>query len=169
VKPLIRKATTRDIDLIFNLYFEFHMSHAAHVTRYLAPMEKPDDRTNSELVQTFSGILEGEDSGIFVAEVSGQLVGLVEIHLLQDDPSNHYIRHHRYGHLRSLIVSGQYRKQGIGELLVATAHEWAKDKAAVEIRLDVWEFEAGPVGFYERLGYHTIKRTLAKELRENAF
>ncbi len=164
MKPAIRKATTGDIDQIFELYFEFHEFHVKSISHYLVSMERPDDRTNSELAKTLTEIITGENSSIFIAEVSGHLVGLVEIYLRQDDPSNRYIRHHRYGHLQSLIVSERHREQGIGKLLAETAHQWAKDKGADEIRLDVWEFEAGPLGFYERLGYHTIKRTLAKEL-----
>jgi ribosomal protein S18 acetylase RimI-like enzyme len=164
MKPVIRKATIRDIDQIFKLYFEFHKFHAKNISHYLASMGRPDDRTNSELVKTLTEIIEGENSSIFTAEVSGHLVGIVEIYLRQDDPSNHYITHHHYGHLQNLVVSEQHRGQGIGKLLVETAHQWAKCKGADEIRLDVWEFGAGPLGFYERLGYHTIKRSLAKEL-----
>ena len=32
------------------------------------------------------------------------------------------------------------------------------------MKLDAWEFAAGPLGFYEKNGYKTLKRTLIKEL-----
>jgi hypothetical protein len=32
------------------------------------------------------------------------------------------------------------------------------------MRLEIWEFPDGPLPFYQRLGYRTIRRTLAKEL-----
>lgn len=164
MKPIIRKAMLSDIDQIFELYFEFHEFHAKNISNYLARMGKPDDQTNSELVKTLSEIIEGEQSSIFVAELSGHLVGLLEIYIRQDDESNRNIKHHRYGYMQSLVVDEQYRGKDIGKLLVEAAHKWARSKGADEIRLDVWEFDAGPLGFYERLGYSTIKRTLAKEL-----
>jgi hypothetical protein len=32
------------------------------------------------------------------------------------------------------------------------------------MKLDVWEFDAGPTRFYEQVGYRTLKRTLVREL-----
>jgi ribosomal protein S18 acetylase RimI-like enzyme len=164
MRPRIRKATAADIDQILKLYFEFHEFHVKGVSHYLVSIGQPEGKTNSELMGTLKGIIDGENSRIFVAEVPGRLAGLMEIYIRQDDPGNRHLRHHRYGHIQSLVVSEPYREQGIGKLLVETAHQWARDKGADEIRLDVWEFEAGPLGFYECLGYHTIKRTLAREL-----
>jgi hypothetical protein len=39
-----------------------------------------------------------------------------------------------------------------------------KANGASEMRLDVWEFAAGPLEFYERLGYRTLRRALVREI-----
>ena len=52
----------------------------------------------------------------------------------------------------------------LGLQLVEAAQRWARQKGATEIKLDVWEFDAGPLRFYEKAGYRTLKRTLIKEL-----
>ena len=39
-----------------------------------------------------------------------------------------------------------------------------RERDATQMKLDAWEFAAGPLGFYEKNGYKTLKRTLIKEL-----
>jgi GNAT superfamily N-acetyltransferase len=51
---------------------------------------------------------------------------------------------------------------------MAAAEAWARERGATELRLDAWEFAAGPLPFYESLGYQTIKRTLVKPLAQDA-
>jgi GNAT superfamily N-acetyltransferase len=46
---------------------------------------------------------------------------------------------------------------------VEAAQNWAKEKGAAEMRLETWEFPGGPLPFYEKIGYRTIKRTLKKD------
>jgi len=38
------------------------------------------------------------------------------------------------------------------------------EQGATEVRLNVWEFNAGAVAFYEAPGYRTLKRTPVREL-----
>ncbi len=95
--------------------------------------------------------------------VGDQVVGLAEVYVRQDEP-HPLVVPHRYGHLQSLIISASVRKQGLGRLLVEAAHHWAKERGATEMQLDIWEFEAGPLHFYEHLGYRTLKRHLIIDL-----
>jgi hypothetical protein len=40
------------------------------------------------------------------------------------------------------------------------AETWVKQKGAVEMQLDIWEFAADPFDFYQNLGYRTLTRRL---------
>ena len=53
------------------------------------------------------------------------------------------------------------RLKSLGE---AEDQDWAKNKAASEMRLDIWEFPQGPLYFYQNQGYRTLKRTLVRDL-----
>jgi GNAT superfamily N-acetyltransferase len=71
---------------------------------------------------------------------------------------------HRYGYLQSLMVDAAFRRQGIATQLMAAAERWAQEHGAVEMRLQIWEFDGDPLPFYERRGFRTLRRTLVREL-----
>lgn len=63
------------------------------------------------------------------------------------------------------MVKQSERAGGIGTQLMQTAHQWATKHGADEARLDVWEFDTGPLPFYEKLGYETLRRQLVHKLK----
>ncbi len=83
---------------------------------------------------------------------------------MQRDTVDPAVVAHQYGYLQSLMVTASARRQGLGERLLAAAERWSRDRGATELRLNCWEFAAGPLPFYEARGYRTIKRTLARPL-----
>jgi GNAT superfamily N-acetyltransferase len=163
-KALIRLANESDLDALCDLYFEFHEFHARHVPAYLRSLGNPSKQAREELRQKIREIIQGEHSTIFVADFSGQTIGLAEIYLRQPDPTNLALVPTPYAHLQSLVVTEPLRMQGVGEQLLQAAQVWAQENGAAEMRLDIWEFAAGPLGFYEKMEYHTTRRTLAKKL-----
>jgi GNAT superfamily N-acetyltransferase len=146
------------------LYFEFHEFHVRGVPDRLLSLGDPDAFDSSELCSALEKIIENEDAALFLAEVAGQPMGLAEVCVRQDEPHPAKISR-TYGHLQSLIVGEAFRRQSIGGQLVEAAQRWAGEKGATEMRLDTWEFADGPLGFYERLGYRTLRRTLVRELQ----
>jgi len=107
--------------------------------------------------------MRSEDSALFVAESAGRVVGLAEVYLRQDEPDPATVAR-CYGYLQSLMVDPAYRRQGIATQLMAAAEAWAQARGAAEMRLQTWEFDGGPLPFYDRLGYRTLRRTLVHEL-----
>lgn len=61
------------------------------------------------------------------------------------------------------MVNEAFRAQGIGTRLIEVAEEWAREHGAREMRLDTWEFKGDPVGFYENVGYRTLRRKMVHE------
>jgi ribosomal protein S18 acetylase RimI-like enzyme len=156
----IRLAGMQDLEALCRLYIEFHVRGVPDRLRSLGDPEKYDC---SELYPKLEKIIKSDDSVIFLAEVDQKPVGLAEVYVREDKPDPARIQR-KYGHLQSLIVTQKSRSQSIGKRLVGEAEKWAKQKGAKEIQLDIWEFKEGPLEFYERCGYRTLRRTLTREL-----
>lgn len=155
VDVLIRRAETQDVDDLAALYVEFHNFHAAGVPDYLRPVGPPDQKLRDAVGE----ILANTKAAVFVACLGAEMIGFVEIYIREsaDDPA---VVPRQYAHLQSLMVTAERRRSGLGARLVEVAHAWAKEQGASEVELDIWEFAAGPLGFYEALGYQTVRRQL---------
>ncbi len=152
------------MDALCSLYYEFHEFHVRGVPGRLRTQEEKDRQDWTRLHSALAEIFRNPDAAIFLALVSGEAAGLVEVYLRQDDEHNSLFVPHRYGYLQSLMVLEPYRKMGIGVKLVETAQSWAKEKGATEMRLETWEFPGGPLPFYGKIGYRTLKRTMLKDI-----
>jgi GNAT superfamily N-acetyltransferase len=108
-------------------------------------------------------LLDAPDAALYVAETAGVVIGLAEVYLREDATDPATIAH-RYGYLQSLMVTAQSRGHGAGAGLMAAAARWARERGADEMRLNTWELAGGPLAFYERLGYQTLRRTLVRRL-----
>ncbi|MGE5675925.1 MAG: N-acetyltransferase family protein [Mycobacterium leprae] len=155
----IRRATNQDVQSLAELYVEFHNFHASGLSTRLVTVEVVDDRLRSAINQ----VLADPRAAIFVATVCEGVVGLVEVYLKETEPDAPVVQR-RYAYLQSLAVTAPRRYAGVGTQLVKAAQQWAHENGATEIEVETWEFPAGPLRFYERLGYQTLKRQLVKRL-----
>jgi len=160
---IIRRAAPEDRQALCALYLGFHDFHVRGVPDRLSSLGTPETFDCSELGVALERIMHGEDSALFVAESGGCLVGLAEVYLRQDKPDPATVTR-CYGYLQSLMVDAAFRRQGIATQLMAAAEGWARERGAVEMRLQTWEFDGDPLTFYTRLGYRTLRRTLVREL-----
>jgi ribosomal protein S18 acetylase RimI-like enzyme len=62
-------------------------------------------------------------------------------------------------HLVSMWVAPEHRGQGVGRLLVAQVHTWARARQAKALLLMVTSSNVGALRFYERLGFTPTGRT----------
>jgi GNAT superfamily N-acetyltransferase len=162
--PLIRSADEQDFDALCRLYVDFHGFHVRGVPDRLRGLDDPERNEYPRIKDTLGQIIGADDSAILVAELGGEVLGLAEVYLKADDRTNSYIVPYTYGFVQSLMVEEAGRHHGIGTHLLEAAQQWAQAKGATEIRLDAWEFDAGPLHFYEKCGYRTLKRTLVKNV-----
>lgn len=160
----IRLAEESDLHTLCDLYFKFHEFHAQHLPDYLHTLDNSSTKEREELRYKIKHIIQGNDSAILVVDCSGQVIGFAEIYLKHPDPTNRAVVPKQYAHLQSLSVTEVFRREGVGNQLLQAAEAWARYRGAVELRLDIWEFSAGPLEFYKKSGYHTFRRTLAKSL-----
>jgi ribosomal protein S18 acetylase RimI-like enzyme len=83
----------------------------------------------------------------FVATEEGRLVGTV---------MGGYDGHR--GWMYSLAVDPQFRRRGIGRMLVHHLERALADRGCLKVNLQVLAENAGITGFYERLGYKVEPR-----------
>jgi GNAT superfamily N-acetyltransferase len=159
----VRLASSSDFDSLCRLYVEFHEFHVQRVPDRLLTLGPPEQFDCSELKTNLTKIMKRGDAALFVAMMANDLIGLAEIYLHHDKPNEAAITR-TYGYLQSLMVREPFRRQKIGRLLIQASESWAREKGATEVRLDIWEFAAGPLLFYENCGYRILRRTLVRTL-----
>ncbi len=160
----IRLAAKDDREALCRLYHDFHEFHVHGVPDRLVSLGKMKDTyKDSDLYNTVGKIIDDTEAAIFLAETDNKVVGFVEIYIREDE-ANPCRKSYKYGYMQSLMVDGEFRTNDVGTRLTEAAHRWAKEKNAEEMRLDIWEFPEGPLGFYEKIGYGTLRRTLVRKL-----
>ena len=121
--------------------------------------------TNNEALSRdwFLEVLANPNKMLFVAEAGGRVAGqiLVIDSVSMDDP---IYRPRRYLEVDELAVLTPYRRQGVGQRLMRAAEQFAAERGITTIELNVWEGNLQALSFYERLGYRTIRRRMARDL-----
>lgn len=140
----IRQATNQHLVALGELYLEFHEFHVQRVPERLRSLLAQGLLEREELQRQIRSILHQEDALLLVAEKDGSLVGLAELYLREDDRENPAVVAHRYAHLQSLVVTARARHNKVGQSMLEAAEAWAGANGAEEVRLDIWEFAAGP-------------------------
>ncbi len=161
---IIRPAQENDLDTLCDLYIEFHEFHARHLPAFLQPLGEPGEQERQELRRAILELLNDADSTILAAEENYHIIGFAELHLKHPDLKDRAKTPIPYVHLQSLAVTRLFRRKCVGRRLLQAAEAWARVHGANELRLDIWEFSAGPLDFYKRLGYLTYRRSLVKNL-----
>lgn len=153
----IRPATEDDYEAI-NLVFTEELAHHSALLPERFQLTDPVMPR-----QWLMNLLAQPRKTLLVAKVEGQVVGLILLveSVSQDDP---IYRPRRYLYVDELAVLAEFRRQGIGQLLMEAAEELAADQGIPTIELNVWEANPRALAFYERLGYRTIRRRLARDL-----
>ena len=160
----IRPAEDIDLEALCDLYFEFHEFHAHYLPDYLCPLGEPTAHELTELSEKLMEIVHGSDSAILVADDEGKLIGLAEVYIKHPDPTKRGVNPTPYAHLQSLLVTRAYRRKRIGSLLLKAAEDWSRRRGVVDLTLDIWEYSAGPLEFYQKAGFRTFRRALIKKI-----
>lgn len=159
IAPKIRLAHRQDLPALCRLYHELHAFTLQGAPDRLRALNEFDYFGPSWLSLTQVKLIDALTVTIWVAEVNGQVIGLAEVYLREDENDAH-----RFGYLQALVVGQAWRGFGVGRQLLAAAETWSRSQGATELRLESWEFDQGPLGFYERQGYRTLRRTLVRTL-----
>ena len=158
---VIREATAEDLHGICVLGQEVNrMHHEAWPQVFAAPSDPRRDASHWE--QSIAKL----DATTFVGELAGQVVAFITASSVTE--SNPLLQAMLVVRIGSVCVSAQHRRHGIGRLLMARAEQWARERGAGDIRLNVFAFNAEALRFYEELGYAVRSHSLGKVLSRAA-
>lgn len=95
------------------------------------------------------------DGGAIVAEAEGAVVGMVEMLLrgLVDEPGGARVPIPSVD--IGLSVAPDWRGRGVGKALMRAAEDWARERGATRIILDLAASNTSALRLYQRLGYET--------------
>ena len=103
-------------------------------------------RTVSEERRYLKAVQRHADAAVFVAEEDDRVVARLS---LSRDP------HPASRHVADLglMVAGEFRRRGIGTMLLREAIEWAKASGVRKLELHVFPWNEPAIALYESLGY----------------
>ena len=101
--------------------------------------ESPLDRQDRE--QAFQQALASDDSATLLAEIDGELVGMLGI-------GDHFGRAEL-----GMMVDARWRGRGVGSKLMEAAIAWANARGAHKISLEVWPHNVAARALYEKFGF----------------
>ena len=154
----IRRATLADYEPVCQVLAEVDALHQQALPGiFQTPPGPVRDR------EYIASVLADENSALFVAEIAGQLAGVAQV-MLRDASPIPLLVPRRFAIVDSLAVRAAFRRRGVGQKLMAAVEEWAADRGVSDIELNVFEFNGAAIAFYERLGYATRSRRMARTL-----
>lgn len=112
-------------------------------------------------VEHKQGLVNEDDSAIYLAKKDGELVGYI-LFSVSDRPPVFKIQ--QKVSVRELFVKKSYRGEGIGKKLVKRSEKYAEERdiSFVSLSVDIPNKEA--YGFYKSLDFEQYRRKLAKNL-----
>ncbi|MFN2120917.1 MAG: GNAT family N-acetyltransferase [Anaerolineales bacterium] len=160
MKTSVRKATADDYNALCDLFDEVDALHRDNLPhRFQQPSGPARERDD------YLRLITDDDVALLVGAVGGSTVGFVHA-MIREPPGMPMFVRRRYAVIENLVVKSEFRKQGIGRILVDEVQEWAIAKGARSIELNVYEFNETAISFYEGLGYRNLSRKMSKELKK---
>jgi GNAT superfamily N-acetyltransferase len=132
------------------------MTHIS-ITRLVMQLGYP--AAPEEIARRLAPILGHPDYAMWVAEVSGRVVGVVGVfvHLALEYDGFH-------GRLLGLVVDETYRGQGIGKKLLDQTERWLRERGVHKLTLTSGKQRIEAHKFYRRLGYSETGLRFGKSL-----
>ncbi|WP_282067168.1 GNAT family N-acetyltransferase [Vibrio rotiferianus] len=150
----IRPATPDDLNALFDLNKQINELHHLHAPlAFVAPSE--EDRT------FLRNMLADEARLFLVAEEGQQVLGFITATITQNETISFLIKD-PICRIGTIVVDENQKSKGVGRALMATVEQWARESGAIQVRLEVMEFNRDAQQFYDRLGFVPNSRLMMK-------
>lgn len=154
----VREAQKKDIPGIQSLLKEVLNIHAAGRPDLFIP------DTTKYTKEELEGLLQKEECKIFVCvDEQEQVLGHAFCEIQKREHENNMTDIETI-YIDDICVGQQYRKRNIGKSLYQKVEEFAKERGAYHITLNVWAFNEDAKQFYDKIGFSEMKRVLEKIL-----
>lgn len=109
---------------------------------------------DEQLIEFRIANLEENRECVFVADIDGEIAGFV--HVEKYNP----LYYQSMANILGLAVSSKFRRQGLGEKLMYSVEEWAKNKGIKVMRLNSGGARKEAHMFYRNIGFSDEKEQL---------
>ena len=151
----IRPARTSDLDNL--LKFE----------QAIIETERPFDVTlrSGDDVHYYdlAALIASPDAEVVVAEIDSKVIGSGSARIERSDD---YLKHRTYSYLGFMYVVPEHRGKGVNKKVIAALENWSRSRGVKEMRLEVYDANAGAVTAYEKAGYAKLTVWMRKELAD---
>jgi len=158
----VREATVHDYEGLSNIFAEVDAMHSEALPHIFKESEGP-----ARSLEFISDTIVDQDTVLFVAESDGRIIGLVHVRIRESPRLSTVIRR-RYAYIDEIAVTREARGSTVGRALMEEAERWAIQKGASELELNVWAFNTGATGFFQRLGYKMARHGMWKPVVEDS-
>jgi ribosomal protein S18 acetylase RimI-like enzyme len=155
---MVRPARPGDLEAVGDLWEALIEQHRQLNERFWEPAA--DGR--EKYLQFVAGSLDAEGRVLLVAEIEGRVVGFTHGMLTGAPPP---MRPRRIGSVTDLVVDPEFRRRGIGRVLVEGLRKWFAERGADEMRLSAAVANPDGIAFWRALGYEPLTYGLWCPLR----
>ena len=100
---------------------------------------------------------------MLVALVDGEVAGFATVQYIHR-PEGPYTLPLDFYHVEEFGVDAAHRRRGVATALVEYMKADARARGFHRLDLDMWEFNAGALAFYEAAGFSTYRRYMEMEV-----
>ncbi len=155
---IIRDAVSEDFSRLNEIYGQVDLLHReAHPNRFRKPeiIGRPGEY--------YESVLENPDGYLLVIENEESIIGFAEAYVRY--ALNYPILQPREWLLiDGIAVDKTYRNSGAGQALLNELIDRAKAKGIAEVELNVYEFNASAINFYNKNGFESVCKTMSKSI-----
>lgn len=148
---LIRLATKNDLQRINALRAQVSELHASARPDFFNPGFPP---TLAGFIQV---IFEDDSRHILIVEHEGDILAFaclaeIEVPEKPHKPGRRFLEVDEFG------VDAAHQRKGVGRFLMDGVRDFARERGYDRIELNMWEFNANALRFYEVIGFRTYRR-----------
>lgn len=160
---MVRRAGPEDYELVGRLLEEILDLHRDGRPDLFKAKEDSKGKYSRE---EFEELVKDDKAVIFIAEDEGKPAGYLICKIIEKG-GNPVLKDLRTLYLDDLCVDKNSRGKGLGRALMEAAEDYARANGFYNVTLNVWGFNAGARGFYERLGYGVQRCEMEKVVGES--
>jgi len=150
----IRPATTADFEDIQQLFKLVDRLHHEALPSLFRPTEEIE-RSREFLADW----LADEAGQLWVGEENGRVVAFIYVKYYEQT-THPVLQPHSVVYVHDMVVAEDYQGSGVAQALMDQVVDWAKEKGADNLRLQVFEFNQRAQAFYAKQGFTTSSRRM---------
>ena len=155
---IVRMAEHRDLETVGRLgAMLIRLHYAFDPLRFIQPPPNAERAYASFL----GGLLDSDDSCVFVAERENAIIGYVFAAL---EPWSWKELRGPAGFIHDIVVTESERRSGVATKLLETAFDWLRDHGAPRVLLGTASSNEGAKALFHRLGFRDTMIEMTMEL-----